>query len=209
LHHAAVFWGHAVITLSPVWKHKIKGQENIVPGHRYVIVTNHQSLIDIIVVLASLPLHFKFMAKQELYAVPFVGWHMALAGYIPIMRTSRESGRKAMDLAHQWLRKGVSVLFFPEGTRSLNGQIHDFKMGAFKVAQEEDVEILPVVIEGTGDVIPKKSWRVKKLTRFDVSIGRPVRIQRNRPDALAKVRDSVRSEMIGRLDKVRRKNEQF
>ena len=206
MHRVAVGWAHAVLATSPVWAMRREGMENIIPGQPYVIVANHQSLLDIFVVLAALPLHFKFMAKKELFPIPFIGWHMALAGYIPIDRTSRESGQKAMDMARAWLGRGVSVLFFPEGTRSLNGEIQDFKMGAFKIAQECDRAILPIVIDRTGDAVPKKSWRLRKKTKFYLSVGRRVRVEDDRLESLKKLQEAVRQEMIQRLAGMREKS---
>ena len=203
MHGVAVGWAHAVMGTSPLWRVDIEGRENIVPGRPYVIVANHQSLLDIFIVLAALPVHFKFMAKKELFPIPFIGWHMALAGYIPIDRGSHESGKGAMITARRWIAKGVSVLFFPEGTRSRDGRIQDFKMGGFKVAQEEKVEVLPVVIEGTGDAVPKKSWRLRKATRFVLSIGKPVRVEGTNYDALKKSQERVREEMVHRLARIR------
>lgn len=201
LHAVAVVWGRSILFANPAWRIQIEGQENIRPGCHYVVAANHQSLLDIFVVLVALPLHFKFMAKKELFSIPFVGWHMASAAYIPIDRSSVESGKSALLMARERLSKGISVLFFPEGTRSQNGEIQAFKAGAFKAAQDEGVEILPVVIEGTGDAIPKKSKMIKKVTRFVLSIGKPVRIGPG--DSLEKARDAVRQSMIQRLAEIR------
>ena len=202
IHGVARIWACSIMAVNPVWRLKVEGRENIEPGRNYVLVANHQSLLDILVVLAGLPLHFKFMAKAELFSIPFIGWHMKLAGYIPLDRSSRESGRKAVFAAREWLRKGVSVLFFPEGTRSPDGQLHPFKMGAFKVAQEEKVPILPIVIDGTGEAVPKKSWSLKKKTNFFLLIGRPIRVD-SKDILLEKICGEVREGMAKRLARIR------
>lgn len=203
IHVIAVWWARVILRSTPLWSFQSEGLENVIKGKTYVIVANHQSLLDILVALAGIPAHFKFLAKKELFAIPFLGWHMTVAQYIPIDRSSRESGRKAVEQARKWLRCGVSALFFPEGTRSLDGQIHAFKAGAFKLAQEEQVDILPVVIDGTGDAVPKKSWILNKNTRFFISIGKPVRLKGD-SEALEKGREAIHEEMKMRLAHIRR-----
>jgi 1-acyl-sn-glycerol-3-phosphate acyltransferase len=203
VHRVAVMWARAIMATSPLWRLHIEGRENVVPGKPYVVVSNHQSLMDILVVLAGLPVHFKFLAKRELFPIPFFGWHMWLAGYIPLDRASHESGRKALFRASQWFRRGVSVLFFPEGTRSLDKAIHQFKIGSFKIARDENLEVLPIVIDGTGDAVPKKSWRMKKITHFYLSIGKPVSVSKDRAKSLEEIRDSIRGEMVQRLNRIR------
>jgi len=206
LHGVAVNWARAIIQFSPIsllWRIHRDGEENIEPGRHYVVVANHQSLLDILIVLAALPIPFKFMAKKELFSIPFLGWQMAFAGYIPIDRGKVQSGRNAMSMAREWLKKDVSVVFFPEGTRSPDGEVHDFKSGAFKAAQEEKIQILPVVINGTWDAVPKKSWRLEKKTDFSFSICKPVSIQ---PDeSFEQARDRVRETLIRRLAEIRKK----
>lgn len=126
---------------------------------------------------------------------------MTLAGYIPIERGSAESGRQSIVTAREWLGKGVSVLFFPEGTRSLDGKIHEFKMGAFKIAAEMKIPILPVVIDGTGDAIPKKSRLFKAAPSFSLSILKSVT---PKPDeSLETLKNRVRQQMIRRLEEIR------
>jgi 1-acyl-sn-glycerol-3-phosphate acyltransferase len=205
LHEVAVLWAKYVFFFSPFWKLRIKGRPLINPSKPYVFIANHQSLLDILVALGGIPNHFKFIAKKELFSLPFLGWHMGLAGYIPLERSSGESGKKTIYKARQWLRQGVSVLFFPEGTRSPDGQIREFKPGAFKIAQEFGIEVVPVVIDGTADAIPKKSWMIHKKSKFVISFGRPVLIPKDGgSDALRKARGAIREEMIERLEHIRR-----
>ncbi len=204
-HFVAVLWAKMAIMTNPLWKLRVQGAKHVKPGKHYLIIANHQSLLDILVVLAGLPwhLHFKFLAKKELFPIPFFGWQMTLAGYIPIDRSSPESRKRIMGIARDWLRRKVSVLFYPEGTRSLDGEIHAFKTGAFKLAQEENVEILPVVIEGTRDALPKKSWRMEKLSPLLLSIGEPVSVNQKPQERIEKARDQIREEMIRRLAHIR------
>ena len=204
MHQVARGWGKALLAVNPFWKLEVSGESHIDPRSRYVIAANHQSLLDILVVLAALKVNFKFIAKQELFAVPFVGWHMALTGYVALERGNAESGRKTLESSRRYLKNGVSVLYFPEGTRSPDGRIHEFKTGAFKLAQDENVEVLPVVIDGTGDAIPKKSWRLAKHSCFHVSIGKPVRISGRDSLAAVEAAKKIRQEMTQQLDNLRR-----
>lgn len=190
VHRFAVLWAQSIMSTSPFWRLHIEGQENIEPGAHYVVVANHQSMLDILAALAGIPLNFRFLAKKELFSIPFLGWHMALAGYIPIDRDSPQSGHEALVKAGRWLDKKVNVLFFPEGTRSLDGEIKRFKAGAFRLAQEHGVKILPVVMDGTGDALPKKSWVVQKGAYLKVSILKPVTLpaQRDLNEQVEKIR---------------------
>lgn len=202
LHWIAAMWAKSSMLVSPFWRLRVVGAENIQPGRHYVLVCNHQSMLDILAALAGLPLHFKFMAKKELFSIPFLGWHMTFAGYIPINRSSVQSGKEALEKANEWLAKRISVLFFPEGTRSLDGEIKKFKAGAFKAAQEGGVEVLPLVMLGTGDALPKKSWLMKKFTPIVLSIGKPVKIEKD-ADLEASM-EVIRAEMAGRLHSLRK-----
>lgn len=203
MHAVSVMWGRSILICNPFWRLRVEGREHIQPGKHYVIVANHQSMLDILVALAGVPLHFKFMAKKELFSVPAMGWHMTLAGYIPIDRTNPQSGREALGGAEGWLAKGVSVLFFPEGTRSLDGEIKKFKVGAFKTARDQGVEILPVVIDGTGQALPKKSIIMKTVTKMVVQIGKPVAIGAG--ESLEQAAERIREMMTRRLAGLRKK----
>ena len=132
-----------------------------------------------------------------------MGWGMASAGYIPVDRASHKSGREALQRITRVLEKGVSVLLFPEGTRSPDGKIQSFKMGAFKLALDNKVEILPVVIDGTGQALPKKSWLIKKKSTFIVSIGKPVPIEDVGGSSMDEAKEKIRHEMIARLEHIR------
>ena len=194
LHNISRVWATMILLTNPLWKLEVSGVENIQPGKHYVVAANHQSMLDIFVVLAALPFHFKFMAKKELFPIPVVGWHMFLAGYIAINRKSTKSGKKALDKANDALALKQSVLFYPEGTRSLDGKIKKFKAGAFKAAQENGVSILPVVIDGTGDAVPKKSWVIIKRSCLKVRILKPVAVPKTK--TLEESIEKVRGKMI-------------
>lgn len=204
LHGLSQAWARWIIHILPFGEIQVQGLEKINWGKAYVVVSNHQSMLDILVVLAKLPIHFKFIAKQELFWIPFFGWHLALARYLPLKRGDPESGKVCMDKARGWLRKGVSVVFFPEGTRSPDGEIHEFKAGAFKVALEEGIDILPLVIVGTREAIPKHSWRIEKRTPLKLVIEDPVSVRELKMEHLNPLRDEVRAGIIREFVKQRK-----
>ncbi|MDP2913621.1 MAG: lysophospholipid acyltransferase family protein [Candidatus Omnitrophota bacterium] len=153
--HAQCFWwADALIALNPYWQLRVSGFENIDRKKTYVIVANHQSLADIIIVYKT-KMQFKWVAKESLFKVPFVGWSMSLAKHVKLKRGDFSSIKKVYKEAAKWLRSGMSVLFFPEGTRSTTGDMKDFQNGAFKLAIKERVPILPISIRGTGNIMPK------------------------------------------------------
>lgn len=177
MHVIARTWAKSLLAGHPLWSTSISGVRNLNRRRCYVVVANHQSIVDILVVLAALPLQFKFIAKKELFKLPWLGWHMWGSGYIPLDRSSKQSGRNAVEAAKDWLGRGVSVLFFPEGTRSEDGEIKAFKNGAFKIALEKKMPVLPVVLDGTGATSPKKSKTISHHAELEVQICKPVEIK--------------------------------
>lgn len=203
VHQNSIRWARSIIGFSLIWRMVVTGHEHLQKGKHYIIVANHQSLLDILVVCAALPINFKFLAKRELFQIPLMGWGMASAGYIPVDRASHKSGREAMHRINRVLGRGVSVLLFPEGTRSPDGKIHAFKMGAFKLARDNKIEILPIVVDGTGQAMPKKSWLIKKKSTFIVSIGKPVSLDDFADSSMDEAKEKIRHQMIGRLAQIR------
>jgi len=189
LTHAQCFWwSDAVIALNPYWKFDISGTENVDKGRAYIIIANHQSLADIVLVYQT-KMQFKWVAKESLFKVPFLGWCMSLAKHIKLERGSFGSIKKVYREASQWLRCGVSVLFFPEGTRNQTGKMGDFNNGAFKLAIKEHVPILPVLIEGTGTAIPKGSWIFTTKTSARLKIFPAIETTHYQAADFAKLRD--------------------
>lgn len=175
--HAQCFWwSDVIIGMNPFWHINISGLENIDHNRTYVIVANHQSMADI-VILYQTRAQLKWVAKDSLFSVPFVGWSLSLCKHIRIARGQLGSIKHVYRDAATWLRSGMSVLFFPEGTRSETGQMKEFQNGAFKLAIKEKVPVLPIRLEGTGGALPKGSWlftpqkpsRMKVLPAIDTS----------------------------------------
>ncbi|MDD2927666.1 MAG: lysophospholipid acyltransferase family protein [Candidatus Omnitrophica bacterium] len=158
LAHAQCFWwSNCVIRLNPYWKLRLEGRENIDRNKTYVIIANHQSLADI-AVLYKIHMQFKWVSKESLFKVPFIGWCLALTKHIRLERGDFSSIKKLYRQAGEWLRRDMSVLFFPEGTRSDSDAMNVFQNGAFKLAIKEKKPILPICIRGTREAIPKGSW---------------------------------------------------
>ena len=154
IHAQCYWWSDILLCLNPYWKINISGLENIDKKKAYVIVANHQSLADVIV-LYQIRSQFKWVAKESLFKVPVLGWCMSLARHIKLERGDFSSIKRVYREAAGWLKKGMSVLFFPEGTRSETGEVGEFQNGAFKLAIKEKVPVLPILINGTRDAIPK------------------------------------------------------
>src|SRR5438552_16263590 len=157
LHRFTCFWASLYTWLNPAWRVEVHGREKIRRDATYVIVANHQSLLDILV-LFRLFVHFKWVSKIENFRVPFIGWNMALNRYIKLTRGSRESVARMMAECERTLAEGSSVMIFPEGTRSHDGRLQHFKPGAFALAQRARAAILPIVVEGTARALPKRGF---------------------------------------------------
>ncbi len=156
-HSLCYLWSDALIALNPYWHITVHGRKNINPGHIYVIVANHQSLLDI-VMLFQLRIQFKWIAKDSLFRIPVLGWCLSLARHVCIKRGSLSSIRRLNRQASDWLDAGISMMYFPEGTRSSSGKVLKFHNGAFKLALKKQVPILPVAIQGTATAMPKHGF---------------------------------------------------
>lgn len=156
-HRYAKHWAKAIMHSTPGWTVEITGQENIPRDHtRFVLVSNHESMADIWVIFL-LDIQFRWLAKAELFRVPIIGRPMTWAGYIPIKRGDKDSHVTAMTRSAASVQSGVPMLYFPEGTRS-DGEMRPFKIGAFKLAVDTGTSVLPIVLKGARQLIPKGSW---------------------------------------------------
>jgi len=160
LHRYSIVWALFYIWVNPFWKINFSGRENVRKGQTYVIVSNHQSAMDI-VLLYRLWMHFKWVAKRELFRIPVIGWNLWLNKHIAINRSSVKGALKMMKQAETHLKMRSSVLIFPEGTRSNDGTVKRFREGAFVLAQKTGFPILPVVVNGTREVISTDSLHIK------------------------------------------------
>jgi 1-acyl-sn-glycerol-3-phosphate acyltransferase len=154
IHWWLVIEGCLLTKLIPIWKINVEGREKAMEKTPYIIISNHQSILDILII-NCLRYRFRWISKIENNKVPFLGWYMRMAKYIVVDRGNKESKAEMMEKSAESLRKGISIMMFPEGTRSPDREIAPFKLGAFQLAIMTDKSILPVIIDGTGGVLPK------------------------------------------------------
>lgn len=157
LHQFTCFWASLYSWFNPAWRVHVEGRERIRRDATYVMVANHQSLLDILV-LFRLFVHFKWISKIENFRIPCIGWNMRLNGYVPLRRGDKQSIAEMMAASERVLGEGNSIMMFPEGTRSPDGRLRSFKHGAFTLAQSCGCPILPILIEGTANALPKRGF---------------------------------------------------
>ena len=176
--HAFVCWScHAYLHVNPLWRVRVEGRERI-PRGASVLVVNHQSMAD---VAACMGLHrpFKFVSKASLFSLPVVGWAMKMLLYVRLERGRPHSTRAMLDQCRHWLRRGIAVLMFPEGTYAPGAALLHFKPGAFVLARDERVPMVPVLISGTRDLVvgdgpwmaPRVNIRIRVLDPVDFPAG--------------------------------------
>ena len=151
-----VIWARINSWMTPMFV-KVSGRKNIDINQSYVVIANHQSAFDIFVLYGFLNIDFKWVMKQEARKLPGIGIGCEKVGHIFIDRTDHDSAIKSLNTAKKKIVNGTSIIFFPEGTRSSDGIIRDFKKGAFKMALNLDLPILPVTIIGTKEILPNKT----------------------------------------------------
>ena len=157
LHLFTCFWASLYSWFNPAWPVTIEGREGIDREAAYVMVANHLSLLDILVFFRMF-IHFKWVSKIENFRIPFIGWNMRLNEYIPLKRGDKESIVRMMQSCRETLAAGNSIMMFPEGTRSPDGRLRKFKTGAFEIAKDTGNPILPIVVSGTSNALPKRGF---------------------------------------------------
>src|SRR5918998_5999671 len=155
--------GPVMATLNPLWRFRYSGSLPADPRRPFVVVSNHESFADILLI-SHLPWEMKWLSKAELFRIPVMGWLMHLAGDVPVKRGFGPSAAEAMAKCREILGHKVSVMIFPEGTRSLTRELLPFKDGAFRLAIDAGVPILPLALHGTGPALRKHDWRVGRST---------------------------------------------
>jgi 1-acyl-sn-glycerol-3-phosphate acyltransferase len=189
-HRVGRFWAGLHLKVSGV-KVVIKGLEHLAEPP-YVFMCNHQSALDIYTLLACLPLSFKWIAKRQLFKIPFIGWAMTRTGYISIDREKPREALKAMEEAARKIRAGMNIIIFPEGTRSFDGNLLPFKKGGFTLALRAMVPIVPIGVYGTSQLQPKGSFIPKGKGVIYINIGKPIMLEGLDRSAKTKVMDDVR-----------------
>lgn len=174
LHLYSCLWGSFYVVANPLWALSVDGRGRLPWKGAAVLVANHLSLLDILV-LYGLFRPFKWVSKAEMFRVPFIGWNMRLNEYVALRRGDRDSIRQMMDHCRAHLARGVPVLIFPEGTRSRDGRLQAFKDGAFRLAAEVGCPVVPIVVAGTSDALPKHGLVLRRRMRAEVRVLDPVR----------------------------------
>ena len=169
-------WWCRLIAWSIFARITIHGTEHVHADHAYVYMANHSSLIDTPALFAYLPHPFRIMAKRELFYIPFMGWHLWTAGHFPIDRRNARRTVRSIRRVIDGVRAGRSLAVFPEGTRTRDGQLQEFKPGAFKIALKAGVPIVPVAIRGTFTLLPRTTL-APKPGRVDVILSPPIETQ--------------------------------
>ncbi len=173
--YLARWWGRLILLAATV-RLRVEGLENLDPSRFYVIMANHESILDIPALMAALPSRIgtRFLAKESLFSVPFLGWAMKALGFVPVDRTNRSKAVGMFLEAIDHARGGNSLLLFPEETRTDDGRLLPFKRGGFLLAMRSHFPILPVGLEGPRLAMPSHDWKVRPLSTITVRIGNPI-----------------------------------
>ncbi len=209
---STLFWGIVVLSLSPfsarlayrcgmIWawclcrvnftRVKVIGWEHVRPGQSYIIMSNHQSHFDALALIGHLRLQIRWVLKEELGRIPVFGWYCVAGGHILIDRSSREKAIESLKRSRGLVSKGVSVIIFPEGTRTQDGRIGEFKKGGFMMALDLGLPILPVTISGTRRILP--SGTLKLLPgKILIQIHAPVDVNAYGPEQRDRLMEDVK-----------------
>lgn len=194
--------GLAITKINPNWTIILENYDQIDHRKPYIMVSNHLSNADI-PVISNLPWEMKWVAKKELFEMPFFGWLLKFAGDIPVDRSS--SGKRAaiFQRCKYYLDRNVSVIFFPEGTRSRSGKLNKFAIGAFDLAIKEKIPVLPIVLDGTQECLPKKSWMFDQNVFVKLKVLEPVYTDQYESNQNFELMDKVRMMIAEQLSEWR------
>ncbi|MDQ3266637.1 MAG: 1-acyl-sn-glycerol-3-phosphate acyltransferase [Myxococcota bacterium] len=174
LHRFICAWTFGYLRLNPLWEVKVEGRQYL-PSGPAVLVANHQSMADVVAVM-GLAHPYKYVSKASLFSLPLVGWMMTLLQYIRLERGSTRSTQRMMESCQAWLRRGMPILIFPEGTYSEGKRLLPFKRGAFQLAIDQQVPLVPVVIEGTTGLIEGDGPWLSPRCRIRIRVQPPVEV---------------------------------
>jgi 1-acyl-sn-glycerol-3-phosphate acyltransferase len=165
-------WARSILAVAGI-SVRVLHRERAQRGKSVVVVANHESFCDILVLLATLPMQVRFLAKRSVFRVPVLGWSIAAAGFVPVDRGERARGAATVGAALERLQRGRSLVIFPEETRTRNGELLPFKRGAAHLALKAGLPVLPIGIAGTFRILPRASWKIRPGPVM-VSVGEPI-----------------------------------
>jgi len=192
LHLTSTVWASSYTWFSPIWSVTVTGREHVDRKKAYVIASNHQSMLDIPVIYRSF-LHFKWVSKASLFKIPVIGWNLWMNRHIKLDRSSMQSQRKMLRQCAENIQNGSSVMIFPEGTRSRNGELRAFKEGAFLVALQQKTDILPIVLDGSYRALPEKGFFPNKKQNIRLHILPPVPYETFKDMGIRQLSEHIRS----------------
>ena len=187
--------------LNPLWKFKTSGQLPANKRNPYFMVSNHESFVDMLL-LSHLKMEMKYLSKESFLRIPLVGWMMKMSGDVSVLRGDRSSGAAALIVCEKWLKRKMSVMIFPEGTRSFDGEMRAFKDGAFILAIRTQTPMLPVVVHGTRSALRKSDWRMGDA-KAEVRVLEIIETTGMTLNDVPALRDRVRDAMIAEIAKMR------
>lgn len=187
--------------LNPMWKFKTSGQLPANKRNPYVMVSNHESFVDMLL-LSHLKMEMKYLSKESFLRIPLVGWMMKMSGDVSVLRGDRSSGAAALIVCEKWLKRKMSVMIFPEGTRSFDGEMRGFKDGAFILAIRTQTPMLPVVVHGTRSALRKSDWRMGDANA-EVRVLEIIETTGMTLNDVPALRERVRDVMIAEIAKMR------
>jgi len=186
---------------NPLWRFRTSGVKIDDPRRPYVILSNHESFVDMLL-LSHLPWEMKWLSKETVFKIPLVGWLMSMAGDVRLIRGNKASIVEAMKDCSDRLGKRTSVMLFPEGTRTRDGSLGQFKDGAFRLAIEHQVPILPMVVNGTREALQAGSWKMN-VTDAEVRVMEPIPTTGLTLDDVPELRERVRNIIAAELEAMR------
>jgi 1-acyl-sn-glycerol-3-phosphate acyltransferase len=177
---------------------KVTGRDNVDPKQSYVFVANHQSFLDVFAVYGWLPNNFKWLMKKEIRRVPFVGTACAVAGHIFVDRSNPRAALQSMEKVKKELVDGISTVIFPEGTRTKTGEIGRFKQGAFKIAMDMELPVVPITLNGFYKAMPSGQPFANPFSHLSLHIGKPIDISHftDINEAMVHVREKVEQGIV-------------
>jgi 1-acyl-sn-glycerol-3-phosphate acyltransferase len=190
-----------VARLAPLWRFGVHGPYPARLPPKTVVVANHVSHLDCFLI-SHLPYEMKWLAKRSLFFIPFVGWGMALAGDVALVRGATDSIARAMQRCRRYIEAGMPVFIFPEGTRAIGPQIGAFKLGAFRLAIETGAELLPLAVSGTQHGLPKHAWRFN-YAKARVMVGQPISTAGMTLEDAPALRDAALAQIHSMLAEIR------